>query len=106
MNERYRILYEPEAVMALEESYDYIREDSSRSRADSWLQNLLDSIDSLEIFPKGYKPWSARRGRWIYSKPVPPVRVFYVVDDQKLAVHVIDVVHMARETRLAPYRSL
>jgi len=31
-------------------------------------------------------------------------RVFYVVHDPTATVHVIDIVHTARETRLAEYR--
>lgn len=39
-----------------------------------------------------------------WSTPSWPYRVFYVVDDEAAVVHVIDVVHTARETKLAAYR--
>lgn len=47
---------------------------------------------------------TTREGQPVYSKLVSPYRVFYVVHDATATVHVIDIVHTARETRLAEYR--
>jgi mRNA-degrading endonuclease RelE of RelBE toxin-antitoxin system len=58
----------------------------------------------LETLPKVFRTPVRRGGRPLFSKLVSPYRVFYVVDDSTATVHVIDVVHTARETRLADYR--
>ncbi|HEX2253527.1 MAG TPA: hypothetical protein VHQ65_09690 [Thermoanaerobaculia bacterium] len=52
----------------------------------------------------GFGPVCLRRGRTIHSKLVVDHRVFYFVDDASRIVYVIDLVHTARETRLAEYR--
>lgn len=104
MTEVYRVRYEPLAREALREAVSYIQEHSGSERARAWLRALLESVDSLEALPKAYSIVTTRGGEDVYSKLVAPYRVFYVVDDAKATVHVVDVVHTARETRLAQYR--
>ena len=104
MTKRYRVRYEPAAEVALEEAAGYILEHSGPGRAESWLRSILESIDQLEALPTIYRIWTTREGRPVYSKLAPPYRVFYVVEEDTSTVHVIDVVHTARETKLAEYR--
>jgi plasmid stabilization system protein ParE len=84
---RYQIKYEPLAQSALEEAAAHIREDSGPERAAGWLRSILASLDKLETLPKAFGVWTQRGGQPVYSKPVPPYRVFYVVDDATLTVH-------------------
>lgn len=104
MRRRYQIKYEPLALQALEESATYIQEQSGPGRAEAWLRALLDSIDNLETLPKAFGICAHRQGRPIFSKLVPPYRVFYLVEDETDIVHIIDLVHTSRETKLVEYR--
>lgn len=100
----YRVRLMPEAKAALREAAHFIAERDGLGRAESWLDRTLQSIDRLESMPKAFAIWSERRGRPLYSKLIRPYRVFYVVDDQSKCVFILDLVHTARETRLARYR--
>jgi plasmid stabilization system protein ParE len=100
----YRIRYEPLAQAALEEAAAYIQRESGPGRAEGWLRAMLEAADKLESLPKAFGIWTTREGQPVYSKLVSPYRVFYVVHDATATVHVIDIVHTARETRLAEYR--
>lgn len=104
MTRSYRVKYEPLAQAALEEAVGYILEQAGPGRAESWLRSMLASVDRLQTLPKAFGVWTSRAGRPVFSKVVPPYRVFYVVDDSTATVHVIDLVHGARETKLAAYR--
>jgi plasmid stabilization system protein ParE len=101
----YRIRYEPLAEAALQEAATYILKDSGPGRAEGWLRSLLESVDKLEVLPKAFGVWTTRGGQPVYSKLVSPYRVFYLVHDATSTVHVIDIVHTARETKLAEYRN-
>lgn len=104
MTQRYRIRYEPLAEAALQEAAAYILEDSGLGRAEGWLRSLLESVDKLEVLPQAFGVWTKRGGQPVYSKLVPPYRVFYVVEEATATVHVIDIVHTARESKLGEYR--
>jgi plasmid stabilization system protein ParE len=101
----YQVKYEPLALAALEEAAIYIKEHDSSGAASSWLRAMLASAQKLKMLPKAFPIWTEREGRPIFAKLVNPYRVFYFVEDETATVHVIDVVHTARETRLAQYRA-
>lgn len=98
------MVFEPSAEDALADIVTYIVEDAGRDRATRWLRSLLEATDALDTLPKAFRAWTTDNGREIYSKLVSPHRVFYFVDDITLTVHIIDVVHTARESVLARYR--
>lgn len=104
MTRSYRVEYEPLAQAALEEAATYIHHQSGPGRAAGWLRKMLESIDKLESLPRAFGVWTTRGVEPIFSKLVSSYRVFYVVDDSTSTVHVIDIVHTARETELAKYR--
>ena len=82
----------------------YIQEQSGDGRAGEWLRKMLESVDQLEHLPKSFGIWTHRKGEAIYSKLIRPYRVFYLVREPTRTVHVIDIVHTARESRLQQYR--
>lgn len=104
MTLRYRVVYEPLAQEALIEAVDYLTEKSGQELAEHWLAAMLDAIDGLETFPRAFPAWTRRGDHIVYTKLVQAYRVFYVIDDASRKVHVIDVVHTARETKLESYR--
>lgn len=107
MNEpqTYSIVYDRIAFQSLREITAYIQTDSGDERAADWLRNLQGSISKLRLFPHAFPTVGTRLGRVVRSKVVMSHRVFYIIDEVKLVVRILDVVHTARETRLARYRS-
>ena len=104
MSAGYDVRYDPVAFAALAEAADYIEKQSGRNRATTWLDAMRTSIDKLESYPRAFPAVSIRRGRQIHSKLVISHRVYYFIDDPTRTVYIIDVVHTARETKLAEYR--
>ena len=102
--ESYEVRYDPEAIAALEEAVAYIAEQSGADRALGWLDAIRAGIERLETSPRVFRSVCHRRGRLIRSKLVVNHRVYYFIDEQSRLVYVIDVVHTARETKLAEYR--
>jgi plasmid stabilization system protein ParE len=100
----YEVRFDPAALAALGEAADYVEEHSGPDRAAGWLAAMREGMQRLETSPRAYPVACIRRGRPIYSKLVVSHRVYYFVDDPTGIVFVIDVVHTARETRLAEYR--
>ncbi len=104
MKDDYVVRYDPVALTALDEAARFIEEQSGCDRAIRWLRAMHDGVQQLEVLPRAFGVWTVRGGRPIHAKLVSPYRVFYVVDEPSSTVYVIDVVHTARETRIAPYR--
>ena len=66
---------------------------------------MYESIERLEVMPGTFAQVQVRAGRVIRSKlAMERYRVYFVIDEPGRAVYVIDVVHTARETKLATYR--
>jgi plasmid stabilization system protein ParE len=104
VSDLYQVRYDPVALAALEEAAAYIEEQSGPDRAASWLRAMRAGIEKLETFPRAFPAMCVRRGRTIHSKLVISHRVYYFIDEPTRLVYVIDVVHTARETKLAGYR--
>lgn len=64
------------------------------------------SIQKLETHPRAFPIVNTQFERPLHAKVVLSHRVFYFIDDPTQIVYVIDVVHTARESRLAAYRDL
>lgn len=101
---RYDVRFDPIALSALEEAATYIEGESGSGRASRWLEAMRLGIQKLESTPGAFPVVCIRRGRPIYSKLVQSHRVYYFVDTSERIVYIVDVVHTARETRLAKYR--
>lgn len=104
MSERYEVRFDPVALAALSEAAEFIEEQSGSDRVSGWLRAMRAGIRKLESSPRAFGAVCLRRGRPIRSKLVISHRVYYFVDEATRIVYVIDVVHTARETRLAAYR--
>lgn len=100
----YQVRYDPAALAALHEATDYIEEQSGTGRALDWLEAMRIGIQKLETSPRAFPVVCLRRGRPIRSKLVMSHRVYYFIDEPAALVYVIDLVHTARETKLATYR--
>lgn len=104
MTRRYQVLFEPAGDEALLDTARYIQEHAGDGQAREWLKKMLKAVDKLEYFPTSFGVWTYRKGKAIYSKLIQPYRVFFVVKESTGTVHIIDIVHTARETRLQEYR--
>ena len=105
MTPTYRVSFLPEATAALREAASYIAEQDGRDRAAEWLRGMYESIERLEDMPGTFAQVQVRAGRVIRSKlAMERYRVYFVIDEPGRTVYVIDVVHTARETKLATYR--
>ncbi len=104
MTPKYRVRFLPEATAALRETASYIAEQDGPDRASEWLRGMSESIERIEVMPGAFAQVQVRAGRVIRSKlALERDRVYVVIDEPGRAVYVIDVVHTARETRLATY---
>ncbi len=100
-----RVRFLPEATVALREAASYIAAQDGPGRATEWLRGMYDSIERLEVMPGTFAQVQVRTGRVIRSKlAMEHYRVYFVIDEPGRTVYVIDVVHTARETKLATYR--
>ncbi|MDA8018320.1 MAG: type II toxin-antitoxin system RelE/ParE family toxin [Thermoanaerobaculia bacterium] len=104
MSQFYAVRYDPAALAALGDAVAYIEEHSGPGRAADWLSAMQAGIAKLETLPGAYPIMDEREGRAVHSKLVSSYRVFYFIDEPERIVYVIDIVHTARETKLAPYR--
>lgn len=104
MSADYEVRYDPVALTALQEAASYIGEQSGPGRSAAWLRATRESIQNLESHPRAFPLVGTQLGRPLHSKIIMSHRVFYFVDDPTRIVYIIDVVHTARETKLAEYR--
>lgn len=100
---RYSVRYLAEATEALRNAFVHIRRDAGPQRAATWLRKIYTSIDHLETAPRATRYEGVFDGHELRSKLVAAHRVFFAIDDDTQAVHVIDVVHTARQTKLDQY---
>jgi len=102
---RYRVRYLTEATEALRAAFLHAREDAGPRRAANWLNRVYASIDQLELAPRATRAEGFFHGHEFRSMLVMSHRVFFTIDEDAMAVHVIDFVHTARQTRLDDYTS-
>jgi plasmid stabilization system protein ParE len=97
MLNRYRVRITPRASNDIIAICAHI-EGSSPQNAAGVAQELIDAIDSLDLFPHRYKVHEHRRdpSKTVRSMPVPPFIVYYRVRDADLVVEIISVRHGAR----------
>lgn len=67
---------------------------------------MRSGIEQLEALPRAFAIVGWSRGQTVYSKIVLTHRVFYYVEESTKTVFIIDIVHTARESKLAEYRDL
>src|SRR5437868_404079 len=97
MPQRYGVRVLPRASNDIVEICTYIEQDSPRNAA-LVAQDLLDAIDSLEVFPNRYKVHENRKdpAKTVHAMPVPPFIVYYRVVERNEAVEVLTVRHGSR----------
>ena len=91
MRPTYQVVYLPEAEAALEKTVTYIAEHDGPQRAASWLLRMIESIDKLETMPSLFAERGVRDGRKIRAKPVMSHLAYYVIDEPRRIVFIIDV---------------
>jgi plasmid stabilization system protein ParE len=94
MPDRYLVRVMPRASGDILSVCAYIEQESPKN-ASIVAQKLLDSIDSLAIFPHRYKVHEHRKdpARTVRSMPVPPFVVYYRVVERLNAVEILAVLH-------------
>ena len=97
MLNRYRVRMTTRASNDIMAICGYIERDSPQNAA-GVARELIDAIDSLDLFPQRYKVHERRRdpSKTVHSMPVPPFIVYYRVRDSEQVVEVIAVLHGAR----------
>lgn len=67
---------------------------------------MRSGIEQLETLPRAFAIVGWSRGQTVYSKLVLSHRVFYFIQESTKTVFILDIVHTARESKLAEYRDL
>ena len=92
MSPAYQVVYPPEAEAALEKTATYIREHDGPERAANGLRRMMESIDTQENMLAIFAERGVR-GRWkIRAKPIMSHIAYYVIDEPRRVVFIIDIV--------------
>ena len=91
MSPTYQVVYLPEAEAALENTATYITEHDGPRRAANWLRRMIESIDKLETMPARFAARGVRGGRKIRATPVMGHLAYYVIDEPRRLVFIIDI---------------
>ena len=103
MSPTYQVVYLPEAEAALEKTARYITEHDGPQRAAGWLRRMMESIDKLETMPASIAERGSRGGRKIRAKPVMSHIAYYVIDESRRIVFIIDIASGAQGSKRDKY---
>ena len=103
MSPTYQVVYLPEAEAALEKTATYITEHDGPRRAANWLRHMLESINKLETMPSLFAERGVRGGRKIRAKPVMSHLAYYVIDEPRRMVFIIDIAAGAQGSKRDKY---
>ncbi len=103
MSPIYHVVYLPEAEAALEKAATYIRDHDGPERAANWLRRMMESIDTLETMPAIFAEREVRGGWKIRTKPSMSHIAYYVIDEPRRVVFIIDIVGGAQGSRRDKY---
>ena len=103
MSPIYQVVYLPEAEAALEKAATYIRDHDGPERAANWLRHMVESIDTLETMPATFAERGVRGGWKIRGKPIMSHIAYYVIDEPRRVVFIIDIVGGAQGSRRDKY---
>ena len=97
MPEKRRVILNNEALSDLEGIAQYIRQDSPQNAA-VVAEAILDAIDSLASMSERFKRVGKSRKRRspVHALVVHPFIVYYRIDAEIEAVHILKIVHGAR----------
>ena len=98
--EDYLIQYTDESLQDLRDIYDYISTDlKSPEVSAAQIKRIRDEIRSLSVFPKRYRivEWEPWTSRGMHQMPVDNFIVFYVADDNRMAVQIVRVLYGKRD---------
>ena len=97
MPSRYRVILSPRATADLHSIHAYIAQDSPQNAA-SFLSELVEAIDSLDLLPSRYRVYSGSRrpAAAVRRMPVPPYLIYYRVDEARSVVDIVTVRHGKR----------
>ena len=96
----FSVSYTDDALQDLRDIYSYISGELRSSRvAAAQVKRIREEVRALGLFPKRYKavawePWKSREMR---QMPVDNFIVFYVVDDEAQAVHIVRIFYGKRD---------
>lgn len=93
----YRIIISNAALKELQAVFDYLAARSPQG-ASAVVERVLEAIDGLDLMPARYKVVgrSRRTSDPIHSFAVPPLLVYYKIDERLRAVSVLMVRHGSR----------
>jgi plasmid stabilization system protein ParE len=97
MPDTHRVIITKEALSDLEGIARFIRDHSPDNAADV-AEAIVGAIDSLGFMPNRFKRAgkSRKHGSPIHAMVVSTFIVYYRVDDQPKAVHLLNIIHGAR----------
>ena len=92
MPDRYRVIITPRAAADLDGIHQYIEQNSPQNAADV-AAAIIDAVDGLESLPHRYPVYQGGRqpSQAVRRMPVPPFLVYYSVNDDNRAVHVVTI---------------
>ncbi len=100
MPDRYRVIISPAALIQLGRILDYIAEDSP-GNAVKVIDNLLEEINSLELFPGRFaevQTEAANDAGPVRRMPAPPFRILYEIVPSQRTVRIVAVQHGAQRS--------
>ena len=103
MSPTYQVVYLPEAEVALETTATFLSDHDGPQRAANWLRRMLESIEKLETMPARFATRGARGGRKIRAKPIMSHLAYYVIDEPRRLVFIIDVAAGAEGSKRDKY---
>ncbi len=105
MSPTYQVVFLPEAEAALENTATYITTHDGPQRAANWLRRMIESIDTLETMPALFAERGVRGGLKIRAKPVMNHLAYYVIDEPRRLVFIIDIAAGAEGPKRDKYES-
>ncbi len=99
MNERYNIIYSPEALDDLESIYTYIAFDLQAGQsAQNQVNRIRDHIRKLDTFPEAFVlvDWEPWQSAGMHRLPVDNYVVYYLVNSEEMTVTVIRIFYAGR----------
>jgi len=97
----YRVLYTADVMGDLAEKVDYLREQGAGEQTISkWFEGLYDRIDSLSEMPRAYgvDPLASEQHGYLIRKLTYKKHIVrYRVDASERVVHVLALIHGARQ---------
>ncbi len=102
MNDTYSIMYSPEAMDDLRETYSYIAFVlRTTSTAESQINRIRKEIQSLDFMPSRYMlvDWEPWQSMGMHKVPIDNFVIYYMVDDGKHIVNIVRIFYAGRDVK-------